>query len=110
MWPNVVTSTRRPDVSSAVKRAAVPAGVPPVVVGTMLGADGAVVGAAARNATCEPRSAVDENEIVVPSRLTLWQPLHGSGLVGDDGTMNGDALVAPNGSRYVVPPAIVAVQ
>ena len=52
------------------------------MVGTMLGADGAVVGAAARNATCDPRSAVDENEIVVPSRLTLWQPLHGERVGG----------------------------
>ena len=74
------------------------------VLGTMLGAAGAVVGAAARNATCEPRSAVAVNEIMRPSRLTLWQPPHASGLVGDDGTMNGDACEAPNGRRYVVPP------
>src|SRR5688572_14713981 len=110
MWPNVVTSTRLPVVSSAVKRAAVPAVVPAVVVGAMLGAAGAVVGAVARNATCEPRSSVDENEIVVPSRLTLWHPLQRSGLAGDDPTMNADACVAPNGRRYVVPPVLVAVQ
>ena len=78
-----------------MNRAAVP--VPPI--GTMPGADGAVVGAAARNATCEPTSAVEANEMVRPFRLTLWQPLQGRGLVGDDGTMNGDACEAPNGSR-----------
>ena len=54
MCPKVVTSTRLPSVFSAVKRAAVPVGVPDAVLGAMLGAAGAVVGAAARNATCEP--------------------------------------------------------
>ena len=43
-----------------------------------------------------------------PSRLTLWQPPHASGLVGDDGTMKGDACEAPNGRRYVVPPVMLA--
>jgi len=110
MWPKVVTSTRLPSVFSAVKRDAVPVGVSVAVLGTMLGAAGAVVGAVARNATCDPRSAVDVNEIMRPSRLTLWQPPHTSGLVGDDGTMKGDACEAPNGRRYVVPPVLVAVQ
>jgi hypothetical protein len=45
-----------------------------------------------------------------PSRLTLWQPPHTSGLVGDDGKMNWDACDAPNVSRYVIPPVLVAVQ
>ena len=35
----------------------------------------------------------------VNPRLTLWQPPQMSGLVGDDGTMKGDACDAPNGSR-----------
>src|SRR5262245_42678559 len=110
MRPKVVTSTRLPSVLSAVNRDAVPVGVPVPVLGTMLGAAGAVVGAAARNAICDPRSAVDVNEIIRPSRLTLWQPPQSSGLVGDDGTMNGDACEAPNGSRYVAAPVLVAVQ
>src|SRR5215467_8774763 len=110
MCPKVVTSTRLPSVLSAVKRDAVPVGVSVLVSGTMLGAAGAVVGAAARNATCDPRSAVAVKEIIRPSRLTLWQPPQTSGFVGDDGTMNGDACDDPNGSRYVVPPVLVAVQ
>src|SRR4029077_19869241 len=104
MCPKVVTRTRLPSVVSAVKRAPVPVGVPVVVSGALLGAAGAVVGAAARNACCDPRSAVAVNEIIRPSRLTLWQPPQSSGLVGDEGTMNGEACDAPNGSRYVVPP------
>ena len=63
--------------------------------------DGAIVGVGAvvRKQFCDEGSSVAANEIVVPFRLTLWQPAQVSGLVGDDGTMNGDACDAPNGSR-----------
>ena len=94
-----MASARLPSGSSAVKCAGVPVGVSAVALGAMVGASGAVVGAVARKLTAEVGSEVAVNEITVPLRLTLWQPAQVSGLVGDDGTMNGEAREAPNGSR-----------
>src|SRR6516162_7313549 len=97
MWPLVVTSAREPSALRVVKRAGVPFGVDVDASGAMVGAAGAVVGAVVRKQ--EDGMLVAANEIIRPSRLTLWQPAQVSGFVGEEGTMNGEACEARNGSR-----------